>query len=127
MPKIRTRNKRRHNRQNKTKRKQKTKQLVGGAQGGKKLCINIKDLEVYNYVRVSTSYPNCFTCVKAKGDKKYAIPVRDIVFLKGCCLNIMQSRNPRVVINIDTPKSDFTPSFIEHLKSIHHHCYTASQ
>ena len=126
MPKIRTRNKRRHNRQNKTKRKQKTKQLVGGAEKGQ-LCINIKDLELYYYLRVSTSYPNCFTCVKAQADKKYAIPVRDIVFINGCCLNIMRSRKPEEVINIDTPKSKFTPSFIEHLKSIHHHCYTASQ
>ena len=125
MPKIRTRNKRRHNRQNKTKRKQKTKQLVGGAQGKPKFCINIKDLEVYNYVRVSRSYPNCFTCVKE--DKKYAIPVRDIVFIKGCCSNIIKSRNLDEEINFNTPKSKFTPSFIEHLKSIHHHCYTASQ
>lgn len=127
MPKIRTRNKRRHNRQNKTKRKQKTKQLVGGAEGGEKFCINIKDLEVYNYLRVSTTYPNCFTCKKGNKGIKYPIPVRDIVFINGCCKNIMESRNPKVEINFNTPKSEFTPSFIEHLKSIHHHCYTASQ
>jgi hypothetical protein len=123
MPKIRTRNKRRHNRQNKTKRKQKNKQLIGGANGEPKLCINIKDLEVYNYLRVSTTYPNCFTCKKGNKGIKYPIPVRDIVFIKGCC----QRKNNNNPIKEGTPKNGFTPSFIEHLKSIHHHCYTASQ
>ena len=49
------------------------------------------------------------------------------VFINGCCKNIMEKRNPKVEINFNTPKSEFTPSFIEHLKSIHHHCYTGSQ